>query len=83
MSKRRVVIQPGQIFGFLEVISEEGQDKFSNYLWRCVCKNCGKEKTIRAAHLVSGNSRSCGCLMRTSSYVKKEEDAVPSTETVS
>lgn len=74
MSKRKISIQLGQVFGFLEVISDEGKDKFSNYLWKCLCRNCGKTKNIRTSHLISGNSRSCGCLMRSRAYIKKEEN---------
>lgn len=83
MSKRKLNISTGQVFSHLTVISMEGKDKYGNYTYRCLCNNCGKEKVIKGTSLVSGNNRSCGCLMRTSSYVKKEEDAAPSPETTS
>lgn len=32
-------------------------------IWNCVCA-CGTKKAVRAASLASGNSRSCGCSLR-------------------
>lgn len=29
--------------------------------WQCKCA-CGKEKPIKSAHLINGNTKSCGCL---------------------
>lgn len=40
---------------------EEG-DKTHGYWW-CRC-SCGKEKRVRIDQLMSGKTRSCGCLMR-------------------
>lgn len=55
----------GQIFNRLTVISPfepyvapNGQTKNK---WLCLC-SCGKEKTIREDHLLSGAIQSCGCL---------------------
>ena len=31
-------------------------------LWRCICQ-CGKEKVTTSTNLVSGKTKSCGCLM--------------------
>ena len=58
----------GHRFGRLLVISECGR-KGGHVLWLCRClgKNgddCGKEVIVLANNLLSGASRSCGCLNR-------------------
>lgn len=50
----------------LTVIEYVGKDKFNNALWRCKC-DCGNEIDVTATDLVSGHTRSCGCLMRETS----------------
>lgn len=35
--------------------------KNGHAFWRCLCK-CGNEIDVSAAHLISGQTRSCGCL---------------------
>ena len=35
----------------------------SNYYWLCKCE-CGKEKSVARSSLLSGKSKSCGCLAR-------------------
>lgn len=49
----------GQRFGRLTVI--ERASSSNGRRWACLC-NCGKEKTIAAKHLKSGDIKSCGCL---------------------
>lgn len=46
-------------FGRLKVIKEYNLSK--NGAWVCVCK-CGKEKIVKADHLLNGSTKSCGCL---------------------
>ena len=51
----------GQRFGRLDVIGV--WDKRANGTrWICEC-SCGNLALVRTANLVSGKSRSCGCLM--------------------
>jgi len=45
------------------VIGPADPDRHGQRRWRCRC-SCGIEKIIRAGHLRSGASRSCGCLNR-------------------
>ena len=45
----------GKIFGRWTVVASRGVD------WLCRCE-CGSEKILPAGSLVSGKSRSCGCL---------------------
>jgi hypothetical protein len=48
-------------FGKLEVVGHEGPDKQHGNLWRCRC-DCGNEKIVSGSVLLSGDTRSCGCL---------------------
>lgn len=52
----------GRRFGRLVVKSCEGVKKGVRW-WKCLC-DCGKEKTVKTISLVSGSTRSCGCLAR-------------------
>ncbi len=67
----------GEQFGYLYVISIADEYKHHKYYlnrnnhqvkWKCICK-CGNETTVSQAHLLSGHSRSCGC-MRPQSVAK-------------
>lgn len=53
----------GSWFGRLKIISMSHQDKRwrKHYLCRC---ECGNEKTIQGSLLASGNTKSCGCLVK-------------------
>jgi len=53
----------GKRFGRLLVIEPAGKDKGWRMLWRCNCA-CGKEIVIPGTYMVSGDTRSCGCLRR-------------------
>lgn len=54
---------PGKRFGRLVVIERHGSAKYGGTIWRCRC-DCGTEKIATANSLRSGDTRSCGCLMR-------------------
>ncbi len=51
----------GQTFGRLTVLSRAANRQNRNILWLCQCE-CGKQKTIIGSSLVSGRTKSCGCL---------------------
>jgi len=51
----------GQKFGRLTIIRRVKNDKHGKAQWLCQC-NCGKQTIVHAAHLKSGNTKSCGCL---------------------
>lgn len=51
----------GRRFGRLTVISRDGSDKQGRATWLCVC-DCGTEIIIRGSNLLTGNTKSCGCL---------------------
>lgn len=51
----------GLTFGRWTVLYENGRTKNRRVIWHCVCE-CGKEKDVSSTCLISGESRSCGCL---------------------
>lgn len=55
------IIKIGDVFNYLTVISEHGRNKRQNIIWLCKCK-CGKETHVITAELISGSTKSCGCL---------------------
>ncbi len=50
----------GQRFGKLTVIDRAESNGCNHVMWNCLC-DCGTTKAIRACHLKSGNTTSCGC----------------------
>lgn len=51
----------GQVFGRLTVLGYAGKDRLHNAIWHCSCA-CGNHLDVNRRSLVSGNTRSCGCL---------------------
>ena len=54
--------ETGNKHGILTVIGIVNNEKIGTY-WSCKC-DCGNEIVVRASHLRSGHTRSCGCLQR-------------------
>ena len=57
-------ISVGDRFSRLAVITDKGSlGKFNRWHKRSLCRcDCGTEKIIANTHLLSGNTKSCGCL---------------------
>ena len=53
----------GRAFGRLEVIENTGERRHGNIVWLCQC-SCGAKTQVRSRGLLSGKTRSCGCLQR-------------------
>lgn len=51
----------GTRFERLVVVRATPERKSGGVTWLCLC-DCGKEKLIKGASLISGSTRSCGCL---------------------
>lgn len=51
----------GKTFGRLFVLSQGRRIKSGNYCWICKCV-CGKRVEIISCHLLTGHTKSCGCL---------------------
>jgi len=50
----------GKTFGRLKVIAFNSMIKGRNH-WDCIC-SCGNARTVHESNLLSGHTRSCGCL---------------------
>jgi hypothetical protein len=63
-------LSPGKKFNRLTVLKFSHSDKRWRkwYLVRC---DCGKEKTIMGSAMVSGNTKSCGCLAKETKQTKR------------
>jgi hypothetical protein len=53
----------GQRFGKLRVLARAGTNELKKVLWRCAC-DCGKTFVTTSGALVTGNTRSCGCIVK-------------------
>ena len=55
----------GQVFGRLTVLERDYSKKGKNNFWICQC-NCENKtiKSIMASSLITGNTKSCGCLSK-------------------
>lgn len=62
MRRRRNEIM-GQTFGRLTVMRDTGErmNDGRNVIWECWC-DCGGTAFVTTSNLVSGNTKSCGCL---------------------
>lgn len=59
----------GKRFGRLVALEYMGR-KNDRTLWRCVC-DCGRESIVGYTALMTGNTRSCGCLEKENLYSKE------------
>jgi len=60
----------GQKFGRLTVIEDSGKRRHRGTIWRCKC-SCGNIHNVRHDRLKSGNTKSCGCLRKEKTSLKK------------
>lgn len=54
-------LYPGQKFNRLTVVEKSHTNAHKEVVWECLC-DCGKTTFVTAHNLVSGHTRSCGCL---------------------
>jgi hypothetical protein len=59
--KSRSKIHQSDKFGFLEAIRPLEKDAHGNSRWECLCF-CGSRIVVRSSNLLSGKSKSCGCV---------------------
>lgn len=62
-SERRALDITNQRFGILTALESVGKNIRGNIIWKCLC-DCGNYKEIVGSHLISGNTKSCGCRAR-------------------
>lgn len=63
-SKPKISNMVGCTFGKLTVLKFSYKDRKSNNYFECVCE-CGNRKFVAQNHLLSGRTKSCGCLRKT------------------
>lgn len=51
----------GKVFGRLSALRVSGKTKQNGYKWECKCE-CGSLIDVASTHLVTGHTKSCGCL---------------------
>lgn len=54
-------LKPGMKFGKLTTVARAGATRFKKAIWLCRCE-CGKTTNSIAGNLMSGGSKSCGCV---------------------
>ncbi len=54
----------GKEFKHFKVVSLDRRyrDKTTRVYWKCICKACGKTHSLIGHNIVSGHSKSCGCM---------------------
>lgn len=62
-AKKPIINREGQRFGLLVVKRRMPHQPKRNIRWLCVC-DCGNEAVVFGHQLVTGGTRSCGCLVR-------------------
>ncbi len=53
----------GAKYGRMTVLERAGKDRFGGIKVRCIC-DCGTERTLLLSSLRTGNTKSCGCLLK-------------------
>lgn len=67
----RFIDLTGRRFGRLIVTEYVGKDRWRKSLWLCLCI-CGKEKRTSGHHLLSGDTKSCGCSRTKHNHTKRK-----------
>lgn len=68
----------GQTFGRLTVLKFGGRNKHGHTIWQCKCE-CGNIKLIPSGHLLSGRTKSCGCLHTDLLVIRNSRHSLSST----
>jgi len=59
----------GQQFDKLTVVKRVKNSDYGAAMWLCDC-GCGNQKIIQGSSLISGSTRSCGCIMKRGNNLK-------------
>lgn len=61
---RRALVEDltGRRFGHLTVLEKTEERRWQNVWWKCQC-DCGKTTLVPRHNLITGNTKSCGCLV--------------------
>lgn len=63
----------GQRFGRLTALYLYGYDDNNYPVWLCQC-DCGNKTVVKYSNLISGNTKSCGCLLEECRYENHKKD---------
>jgi len=66
----------GQKFGHLTAMFATDKRVQGRVVWHCLC-DCGNEIDVPSNSLVSGNTKSCGCLKREVTPKPKGDERIP------
>ena len=70
-------ISIGAVFGRLTVLRKLDEKATDGcFLWECLCE-CGKKSRAKTSNLKRGKTKSCGCLARELSALRRKEAAKP------
>src|SRR6266566_7046412 len=67
---RSIPLTEGDKFHRLTIVSLHHQDERRRRFYACLC-DCGTTKVIQGSLMLSGNTRSCGCLSKDNGLAKK------------
>lgn len=68
----------GKKFGKLTAIKCIGKGTDRSYLWECKC-DCGKTINVLATSLLSGNTKSCGCISKENIIKESKKNNIDNT----
>lgn len=73
MAKRKHFVVRGDEYGLLTVVEETKPSQWKKYKIRnvlCLC-SCGNQAIVRLEYLISGHTKSCGCLKSAAASIAK------------
>jgi hypothetical protein len=75
LHKRHYKDLKGETFGKLYVVDlADIRDKYSHIYWHCKCE-CGNELNVSSTQLITGHTKSCGCLHKETLVQRNKKNA--------
>lgn len=65
----------GKTFGRLTVLRFLGTNEYGKHIYECQC-TCGNLTVVNGGHLISGNTKSCGCLKQEKSLGEQQIEQI-------
>lgn len=70
MTRNRLALK-GKTFGMLYVVEFSHMSNHLHSHWKCKCE-CGKEVVVCGSNMMSGETKSCGCLIRLKNHKRRK-----------
>lgn len=70
-----IIVKEGEKYGKLTTLYVSGKNKHRAKIWHCIC-DCGNEIDVPSTSLTSGNTKSCGCLVREKARINGEKSRI-------